>query len=286
MRLILLFALSAATCLAQLKGIIDLHVHCDPDTAARSIDGLEVARLAQAEGMRALLFKNHNASTVQMAYIVQKVVPGVEVYGSVVLNRAVGGINPAAVEQAALMKGGRLRMVWMPTFDAGNSAAPANRPFVAVSKDGKLLPEVIEVLQLIAKYKIGMATGHSTPAEHVMLVHEGRKLGVTKMIVTHPSGRMSIEQMKEAAADGAYIEFVYHSLLGGNGANGIARYTKEIKAVGAEHCILTSDLGQDDSPVHTVGWKTYLEILQKAGVTQAEIDLMARRNPAKLLGLE
>src|SRR6185295_19323936 len=142
-----------------------------------------------------------------------------------------------------------------PTFDAGNSASPPNRPYVAVSKDGKLLPEVIEVLQLIAKYKIGMATGHSTPAEHVMLVQEGRKAGITKMIVTHPSGRMSIEQMKEAAAAGGYIELVYHSIIGDE--KGLAQYVKVIKEVGAEHCILTSDLGQADSPVHTAGWKTY-----------------------------
>src|SRR4029079_1049562 len=130
---------------------------------------------------------------------------------------------------------------------------------------------------------MGMATGHSTPAEHLVLVHEGHKAGITKMIVTHPSGRMSIDQMKEVAGDRADIEFVYHSILGANGATGLANYVKAIKAVGAEHCILTSDLGQDDSPVHTAGWKTYLEILLKAGVTQAEFDLMARANSAKLL---
>jgi predicted metal-dependent TIM-barrel fold hydrolase len=96
---------------------------------------------------------------------------------------------------------------------------------------------------------------------------------------------MSIGQMKEAAADGAYVELVYHSLLAG-GRLTIAGYVDTIRAVGAEHCILSSDLGQADSPVHTVGWKTYLEQLKKAGVTEAEIDLMARRNPARLLGLE
>src|ERR1043166_2194947 len=110
MRFPLLMALCASTCLAQLQGIVDTHVHSDPDSAPRSIDALEVARLAAGEGMRALLLKNHNAATVQLAYIVSKVVPGVDVYGAVVLNRAVGGINPAAVEQAALFKGGRLRM--------------------------------------------------------------------------------------------------------------------------------------------------------------------------------
>jgi hypothetical protein len=286
MRIAVLLSFCATACLAQLKGIVDTHVHSDPDSAPRSIDALEAARLAAGEGMRALLLKNHNAATVQLAYIVGKVVPGVEVYGSVVLNRAVGGVNPAAVEQAALMKGGRLRVVWMPTFDAGNEAAKPNRPFVPVSKDGKLLPEVLEVLRLLGKYKIGLATGHSTPAEHLMLVHEGRKAGITKMIVTHPSGRMSIDQMKEAAADGAYIEFVYHSLLGGRGGEGLAGYVKAIRAIGAEHCVVSSDLGQDDSPVHTVGWKTYLEMLKNAGVSQADIDLMARRNPARLLGLE
>src|SRR4051812_2338812 len=111
MRLAVLSVLTAVVCLAQLNGIVDTHVHCDPDTVPRSIDALEVARLAAGEGMRALLLKNHNAATVQLAYIVGKVVPGVEVYGSIVLNRALGGINPAAVDQAALMKGGRLRMV-------------------------------------------------------------------------------------------------------------------------------------------------------------------------------
>jgi hypothetical protein len=255
MRIAVLLVFCATACLAQLKGIVDTHVHSDPDSAPRSIDALEAARLAAGEGMRALLLKNHNAATVQLAYIVGKVVPGVEVYGSVVLNRAVGGVNPVAVEQAALIKGGRLRMVWMPTFDAGDEAAKPNRPFVPVSKDGKLLPEVLDVLRLLDKYKVGLATGHSTPAEHLMLVHEGRKAGITKMIVTHPSGRMSIDQMKEAAADGAYIEFAYHSLLGGRGGEGLAGYVKAIRAIGAEHCVLSSDLGQDDSPVHTVGWK-------------------------------
>ena len=286
MRLAFLLAFSVAPCPAQLKGIVDTHVHSDPDSIARSIDALDAARLAAKEGMRALLLKNHYAATVQLAYAVSKVVPGVEVFGSVVLNRAIGGINPAAIEQAAIMKGGRLRVVWMPTFDAGNESAPPNRPFIPVSRDGKLLPEVMEALRVIAKHKIALATGHSTPAESLMLVHEGRKAGVTRMVVTHPSGSMSLEQMKEAAAGGAYIEFPYHSLLGGSVTDAVAQLVKTIHAVGADHCLLSSDLGQADSPVHTDGWKAYLDLLSKAGVTRPEIDVMARRNPSRLLGLE
>jgi hypothetical protein len=163
----------------------------------------------------------------------------------------------------------------MPTFDAGK---------VPVSRDGKLLPEVIEVLRVMAKYNLALATGHSTAEEHLMLVREARKAGVTRIILTHPYGVMTVDQMKEAAADGAYVELVYHALLVG-GRITIGDYVKTIHAVGAEHCILSSDLGQADSPVHTVGWKAYLDLLLKAGVTQREIDLMARRNPARLLGL-
>ena len=173
----------------------------------------------------------------------------------------------------------------MPTFDAGNEAARPNRPFVPVSREGKLLPEVIEVLRIMAKYKLALATGHSTAAEHLMLTREARKAGITRIILTHPSGVMSLDQMKEAAADGAYVELVYHSLLGG-GRRAIDSYAKTIQAIGAGHCILSSDLGQADSPVPTAGWKTYLDVLKKAGVTDVEIEMMARRNPARLLGLE
>jgi hypothetical protein len=285
MRIILLLAFYAGACFGQLKGIVDIHVHSDPDSAPRSIDALEAARMARDEGMRALLLKNHFAPTVQLAYIVSRAVPGVELYGGIVLNRSVGGINAAAVEQAATFKGGHARVVWMPTFDAGNEANKPNRPFVPVSRDGKLLPEVLDVLHVMAKYKLALATGHSTAAEHLLLVREARKAGITRIVLTHPSGVMSIGQMKEAASDGAYVELVYHSLLAG-GRLTIAVYVETIKAVGAEHCILSSDLGQADSPVHTVGWKTYLEQLKQAGITDAEIDLMARRNPARLLGLE
>ena len=143
MRAALLLALFTSSCFAQLKGVVDLHVHSDPDSAPRSIDALEAARMARDEGMRALLLKNHFAPTVQLAYIVAHAVPGVEVYGGIVLNRSVGGINPFAVEQAATFKGGYARVVWMSTFDAGK---------VPVSRDGKLLPEVLYVLRMMAKY--------------------------------------------------------------------------------------------------------------------------------------
>jgi len=287
------FIVFATVALAQLQGIVDIHAHSDPDSMPRSIDALEAARLARAEGMRALLLKNHFAPTAQLAYTVSRVVDGIGVFGGIVLNQPVGGINPAAVEQMAKFKGGHGRVVWMPTCDAENQVRVSGekRPFVSVSRGGALLPEVLEVLKIMAREKLALATGHSSPAEVTLLVAEARRLGITRIVVTHATKspvNMTVEQQKEVARLGAWLEYDYGHLLppAGAGRRSFADFARDIRAVGPEHCILSSDLGQADNPVHTTGWKAYLEGLLKAGLRQEEIDTMARRNPARFLGLE
>src|SRR5687767_12342895 len=103
---------------AQLEGMLDVHVHSAPDSMARSIDALETARQAQAAGMRAIVLKNHYTQTAGMAYLVTQVVPDIEVYGGIALNRAVGGLNTAAIEHMSRTTGNLGRIVWMPTFDS------------------------------------------------------------------------------------------------------------------------------------------------------------------------
>src|SRR3954451_17349600 len=139
--------------LAQsLNGVVDLHVHCDPDSSPRSIDAMETAKLARDRGLRAILLKNQYEPTAGLAWLVSKQTAGIEVFGGIALNRTVGGINASAVDRLKKIKGGRARVVWMPTFDAENQVhySKENRPFVAVSRDGKLLPEVVEVIRIIA----------------------------------------------------------------------------------------------------------------------------------------
>ena len=117
--LVLVLGWTAAAALAQdLRGVIDIHVHSDPDSMARSIDAIDIAKLARSREMRGIVLKNHFESTAALAYVVRKEVPGIEVFGGIVLNRAVGGINPVAVERMAQLKGGLGRVVWMPRFDA------------------------------------------------------------------------------------------------------------------------------------------------------------------------
>src|SRR5262249_19081857 len=146
MRILPLLLFSSTLAAQTLEGCIDIHAHCDPDSTARSIDAADLAKLAHERGMRGLVLKNHYEPTASLAYIVRKIVPGIEVFGGIDLNRTVGGINPAGVERMVLMKGGYGRVVWLPTFDAENQVrfSKENRPFVSVSRNGELLPETRE----------------------------------------------------------------------------------------------------------------------------------------------
>jgi hypothetical protein len=285
--LALLPALAAA---ADLSGVIEMHVHAAPDVVARSVDGIEAVRLARAAGLRAIVLKNHYEPTASWAYFAGKAVPGIEVFGGIALNRSVGGVNPAAVSRMARLAGGRGRIVWMPTFDAENQVrfSRESRPSVAVSRAGRLLPEVLEVLDLVREHGLVLATGHSTPNESMLLIREARRRGIERIVVTHamlPPVGMSVDEMKEAAGLGAFIEFVYNGLIGANRQFTPKQYAGAIRQVGPAHCILASDLGQAHNPLPPDGLRSFLELMEKHGFSAVEIRRMTIGNPARLLGL-
>src|SRR5881397_3290171 len=195
-RLLLVAALTAAGTIAVsgaddphrfLTGAIDIHVHSSPDNQERSVDGLEAAVMARAHGMRGIVLKNHYDPTAGLAYLARKHAPGLEVFGGIDLNLTVGGMNPAAVEHMTQVSGGWGRFVWMSTFDAENQVrySKENRPFVSVARNGDLLPEVKQVISVIAKHQLVLATGHVAAEEALMLLREGRRQGAQRMIVTH-----------------------------------------------------------------------------------------------------
>ncbi len=287
-------SLAAVQVQAQAKpldGVIDIHAHTAPDSVPRSIDAIDLARLAESRGMRAIVFKNHYEPTADVAYLVHKIVPGIEVFGGLDLNLSVGGMNPAAVEKMALTTGRLGKVVWMATYDtrAQVQFSKENRPFVAVSRGGELLPEAKAVIAMIAKYNLVMATGHNSPDDDLLLIREARRQGMTHIVVTHAMMspiHMSIPQMQQAASEGAYIEFVYNGLVGSFKEFDFADYAKAIRAVGVEHCILSSDMGQPGNPLHPDGLQLFFEGMRKQGFTQGEIDQMSKINPSRLLGLQ
>ena len=268
----------------NLDGVIDLHAHCGPDSMPRILDAIDVAHNARAAGMTAVVLKNHFEPTASMAYFARKAVPDIEVFGGIALNLSVGGMNPHAVEHMAKVTGGWGRIVWMPTFDSEAQVrySRENRPFVSIS------PAIHEVIDAIARHNLILATGHSSAAECLLLVREAQRRGVP-VIVTHAMMapiHMTIPQMQECASMGAYIEFVYNGIIGPFKEFELPDYARAIRAIGAEHAILASDLGQPVNPPHTDGLKTYFEGLMQAGITESDIDLMTRRNPAQLLKIK
>jgi hypothetical protein len=285
---------TAVTSRAQenpLAGVIDIHAHSAPDSTPRSIDAIDLARLAKKRGMLGLVLKNHYEPTASLAYVVRKEVPGIEVFGGVDLNLSVGGMNPSAVEHMAATTGGYGRFVWMSTFDSEAQVrySKQDRPFVRVSQNGQLLPETKQVIAVIAKRNLVLATGHPSAEEALMMIREGRDQGVKHMVVTHAMLQpihMTDAQMFEAAKMGAYIEFVYNGLIGSYREFTFKDYARAIRYVGVEHCILSSDMGQPGNPLHPDGLLALFNGLEKEGITQAEINRMSKENPARLLGLE
>src|SRR6195256_2546580 len=205
-------------------GVIDMHVHSHPDVFGRNMDDIDVAQMAKARGMRGVLLKNHISETASRAALVMKVVPGIEVFGGVVLNKAVGGVNPDAVEGMHRTYGGRGKVVWLPTFESDKHVKTFGNKDpkgLVVAPNGQVTPEMEAILKIIARENLLLATGHVHAEEVVAVVKRGKELGVKNMIVTHGLTSvpgLSMAQAKEVVADGAVIEVCFLQFLAGPSA--------------------------------------------------------------------
>jgi hypothetical protein len=273
-------------------GAIDLHAHHDPDSYPRQADAFEIARLAKERGLRGLVLKNHWTETAGLAYLVRKyATPGFEVFGSVTLDTPTGGVNPQAVRYMADVVGRYGRIVWMPTHDSEHEVRynKEQRPFVRVSQAGKLLPEVLEVIGLIAQHDLTLATGHVTPEETLQILRAAQAAGVKRMIVTHPLldaqfTLMSIEQLREAANLGAFIELTGGAVTADGEPK--RRAIAAVRAIGASHFIVGSDAGLAGRANHTDTLALAAKSLRAAGISDADLTLMFKDNPAFLVKLK
>ena len=274
-----------------LKGALDLHFHMDPwlPGAVTGQAGIAEIRIAQARGMHGLVIKDHNEPTAPLAYHLRQEFPGFGLYGGFVLNLPNGGVNPAGVEfMATRIKGEPGRIVWMPAGDTEKEVRESknpNGPFVAVSKNGELLPEVKQIISIVAKHGLVLASGHIVPEDALMVFREAKRQGVQHMIATHAfdlAGKMTVDQMKEAAKLGAFIEFDFRNTLEGGRMDAIHR-------VGPEFCFLSEFWTKAGPPREYAGLDgvgAFAEVMRAHGFTDRELELMFKENPAKALGLD
>jgi hypothetical protein len=275
-----------------LDGAIDLHAHHGPDAYPRQWDAFEVAEIAASRGMRAIVLKNHWTETAGLAYLIRKYgAQDIEVFGALVLDTPVGGVNPQAVRYFADVEGGYGRVVWMPTHDSEHEVKflGQNRPYVRVSQNGALLPQTLEVLSLIAEHGLTLATGHVAPAEALMILGEAKRLGIARMIVTHPLlgeqyTYMSNDELKAAVDLGGVVEMTANTLYGSGPAR--ERAFDVIRTLGSEHVFVGSDSGLIGTPNHPDALVMAARALREAGFGERDLDLMFKLNPARLLGMD
>ncbi len=293
-----------------MNGGIELHCHVDPEFQGdyRSQNAVQLAETLKAKGMRGAVLKSLTFPSTGVAYITNKIVEDFTLYGSIVLNKAVGGLNPDAVSNA-LIHGDGAKIVWFSTISSynhikffqerGHVSAFYHRTSLAeaitVLENNKLKPEAIKILELIAQKNVALATGHLSPGESMALVKEAKKIGVKKIIITHPIWEvvnMNDNQMEELVKMGAYLEICaimcephmwsFHKIP----LTKIDKYVDLVKKFGAEHMVLSTDLGNSDAPIPAEGLRTFLACLLESGVSQQELEFMIKKNPAKLLGLD
>lgn len=279
----------------MLKDAIDMHMHPGPDMGSR-LDAVEAAKQAHQAGMKAIVLKSHSYTAAAIAMMVNKLVPDFKTFGSVCLDFEIGGLNSRAVANAAVLGA---KVVWMPTFSSKNSinmmrkqGLPLEGEGISIiDKEGKLVPEVMPILATVKKFDMVLASGHISPQEDFALFTEAQKMGITKMVVTHPTDAeflektCTIEELKQLAKMGAYSEFTIVGILPNEFCHDPANIVKTIKTIGPEHCIISTDLGQPQNPLPVEGMRLFIATLLHHGLTQKEVEQLVKVNPARLLGL-
>ncbi len=269
-----------------------MHAHSDPDGTPRSIDSIDLARLAKSRGMRGLVLKNHYEPTASLAYIVRKEVPGIEIFGGISLDLTVGGVNPAAVEWMTKVKGGYGRVVWMPTYDSEAQVKLTKhqqRPFARVSmRLENWCPKYCRCMAIAARKQPG-ARGRAFLPGRVAAHYSGGEAPGGEACHGHAradqSGQVRCQSRKSRRLPGwARISnwFTPRSMTSRCGR----MWTRSSAPRDQNRSSYRAISGQPANPLHPDGLLAMYRALMAHGVSEAEIVQMSRTNPARLLDLQ
>jgi hypothetical protein len=287
----------------------DLHVHIGPDVMERRIDDVTLAGRFLEVGLAGFGLKSHYTSTAERAQVVARAVPGIDAVGTITLNASVGGLNPLAVEIAA-REGARI--VWLPTVDAENEAEARDReyppgaakplwariqtelqeqgleapPVAVVDEAGEPVPELRDVLSVVARHGLVLATGHLARDEIFVVVDAAAAAGVDRVVVTHPefpAQDLSDADQVALAERGALLERCFTTPYTGKCT--WERVADGIRATGAERNLLSTDLGQPANPPVEDGLALFADRLLALGIAEDEIRTMTVVNSRMLAGV-
>lgn len=281
----------------SLDGVVDMHVHTNPDLRRRRYDDFELCDAASRVGARAVVIKSHLGSTAERAFLANRYNRlahggnGLTIFGSITLNRGVGGINPAAVDNALRLGA---KAVWLPTQSARRHLQMLGRPLdgaVDVVRDGKVVRELTEVFRLVKRYDAVLGTGHTGPAEIFPVVEAARKAGVEKIVADHPEwwvvGLSDAEQLRLAREYGVVLGRCFAQNMGDNTyKSNLQDNVRMVRAAGYEHVLVCTDGGQLENPAWEDAMRAYIRALADGGIPEAHIRYMTHELPCRLLGIE
>jgi Family of unknown function (DUF6282) len=289
-----------------LKGAIDLHHHGYPEFTFRCrtrLDDADELAVCRDASMRGVVLKSHMWPTVGRAYLLRRLVPGIEIYPSITLNAIAGGFNPIAVESAAEQDA---RVMFMPTWGAANDierggfsrfmasylphakTLTPDRGLRVTGTDGKVLPEVKECLAVAAQYKMLVCTAHIAPRESVALAAAAKDFGIAEIVFSHPDSKSvgaSRDDIREMARLGAVIEFCINGFMPGIQRTSPATVMEIVGDVGADKVIFTTDSFYEAEPPGAEMMRIIIATMLRVGMKPDDLRKLVRTNPERLLHL-
>lgn len=288
-----------------IAGAYDLHMQIAPDIMARKLDDNQMAQRIIDAGMGGFSMRSHYGCTGERAQLVNSRFK-THAVGTLVLNQSVGGINPAAVEIAAR---NQTKLVWFPTQDSVHARKElaggkpidklphwakivldmeaqgiAAKPIYLLDEQDKLIPTVYDVLDIIARHNLTLVTGNISYPEAKALVKEAHARKVDRILIAlvdHPTVNYSVEQQQEFLRYGALMEHCFNTWFGGKCT--LDYSIAQIRAIGAEHVVISSDLGQPAGLYPDQGMLIYASQLSQAGFSDSQVLQMTAHNPKGLV---
>jgi hypothetical protein len=291
--------------LELLKGAIELHVHSSPDLFPRLVDHVDVARMGKEVGYRAIVLKSQNMGTADRVPFIRMLVPGIDIFGSITLNYSVGGINPFAANAAL---GFGAKVVWLPTIDARHhmkffgglggfgSAIKSEKKLpdfyknakglTILSEDGKLLPEVRDILDLVAASNVLLGFGHLSPEEWFALAKGCQEAGIKKMMIDHPNipfTKIPVDTQIQLTQLGVKMNYIAAEISPKFYCISPKELVANIKKLGAKNVVISTDGGQPANPNPIELMRLYVQMLLEEGLSFEEVKTMLHDNPASFI---
>lgn len=290
-----------------ISGAYDMHIHTGPDIMDRKLDFLEEAERVKAAGMAGYVIKSHYFPSSSWAKVANARVPECQTFGSIVLNNSVGGLNPYAVDAAA--RDGT-KVVWFPTVDTVAAIKKTEhieeggrrpfwldvllsiqadgmtlKPVRLLDDDGRLVPEAIDVLDVIARNNMVLATGHISVREAKELIKVARERKVEKIVCTHVDSQLCFweieEQIETIKKYGVYMEHCSNSCTTGKVEWDVC--LNQIKSIGCDHIIISTDLGQKKHKYPDEGLLDFANWMLDSGISETDVRKTIHDNPKQLL---